>query len=949
MELLDLSTITLVGPVRCRVCPDAWLDTRFGGDVVAAERTGVERDFIEAARRLSDYYKTSLAERRPLRWLARELQVAPTTVSNWLDGKSFPQQRDRFIRLINILRAAADDADLSRAARDSGVLDQEVWKKLYDAVARERADVVRESVGRAAAVAGLEERESKARYEALVDRPRPLKEWTPKQLGVHPAIPGLLSDRIAGNFVLPAYVEREHDRVLRQRLAVVASGAETALVVVRGESCTGKTRTAFEAVRACFPAWDLVFPKTPESLLAILAADVLTSGTVLWLNEAQNYLTGTAGEAAAAALRTQLERPGPVAIVMTLWPVHYRQLTATPSPGQEHRPNVRALLGSHLPVHVPDAFSTQAMNDLSARSKTDASLAAAEKASRSGAVAQTLAAGPELVDHYEQAGTAPACFGKAIITAAMDARRLGGGSLVSARFLETAAIGYLTQDQRREARPGWFADALDYARFKVKGVVAALDNAPDPEAMGALPDMFCLADYLDRHARTARYYSCPPASFWSASQRHAVTAAELQSLGGAARARGRYRTADGLYRKAIDLGRSSARMELGWLRQELGDSEGAERLHRHAVGTGNIVALADLAMLRERAGDQDEAEQLAMKAAFSGMGAPILELMWERLADPEEAERLAQQAAELGNLSLLVDLAGIWDRGGHRDDAERLYRQAADGQHPLALAEVARFRVEAGDLEEAERFAVRAADVGFSYPLLELAQLLERFGQKERAEQLARHAADSGDRYALVGLARMLRRLGNEQEAEALAVRISNAGQVSDLIDFVWLGGESWEAAEHLAKEAADAGDTKALTSLVRAWSRTGNKTGAEQLARQAADAGNREALVTLARAWEDEGDLESAQRMYRQAADAGDPFSLRELARLREEAGDGKGAELLYRQGADAGDSRAIEGLAKLWERAGERDRAMRLLASGLEADGSLSDPEWMTGRVGD
>ncbi|MFD8316824.1 tetratricopeptide repeat protein [Kitasatospora purpeofusca] len=918
------------------------MDTEPGGDVVVAERNGAEEDFLNAARRLSDLYKTHLAERRPLRWLARELRVAPTTVSNWLEGKSFPQQRDRFVRLIDILREAAGDRGSSRAGGDPELLDPEIWKRLYDAVARERADVVRESVARAAAVVGLAERESKASYEALVDKPRPVKEWTPKQLGVHPAIPGLRSDRAAGNFVLPDYVEREHDTVLRQRLRVVASGAETALVVVRGESCTGKTRTAFEAVRACLPAWNLVFPKTPESLLAILEAGVLTPRTVLWLNEAQNYLTGNTGEAVAAALRTRLEQPGPVAILLTVWPVYHRQLTATPPPGQDTCPHARALIGSHAAIHVPDTFSARAMHDLSVRSKSDASLAAAETASPSGAITQTLAAGPELVDYYEQAGTAPACFGKAIITAAMDARRLGGGSLVSARFLEQAAVGYLTSDQRKEARPEWFADALEYARFKVKGVVSALDNAPNPAGMGVLPDIFCLADYLDRHGRTVRYYDCPPASFWNAAQGHALTATELRSFGGAARARGRYRTAAGLYQQAVDRGDSSVRMDLAWLRQQIGDREGAERLYRKTVRAGNIVTLADLMMLREEAGDRDEAEQLALSAAAIGMGDPMLELMWERLGDPEEAERLALQAADLGNPSLLVDLAGVWDRGGNRDGAERLYRQAAAARHPLALGELTRFRVEAGDLEEAERLALQAAEAGFSYPLVALAQVMERSGDRPKAEQLVRCGADSGDMYALVGLARMLRRLGQEQEAEMLASRIAEAGHIADLLDFVWLGGESWETAEQLAEGAAVAGDAKALTSLVRTWARAGKKVSSEQLARKAADAGNMGALVTLAEVWGSEGDLEGARQLYQQAADAGDLFALTKLARLREEAGDGEGAELLYRQGVDAGDRSAIDGLAKLWERMGQRDRATQFLMSGMESDGSLSDPGW-------
>ncbi|WP_328743781.1 hypothetical protein OHT57_00385 [Streptomyces sp. NBC_00285] len=75
------------------------------------------------------------------------------------------------------------------------------------------------------------------------------------------------------------------------------------LVVVRGESCTGKTRTAVEALTAAVPDdFQLLFPTDADSLLAALAADVLSPRSVLWLNEAQDYLDGPVGEAAAAAL-----------------------------------------------------------------------------------------------------------------------------------------------------------------------------------------------------------------------------------------------------------------------------------------------------------------------------------------------------------------------------------------------------------------------------------------------------------------------------------------------------------------------------------------------------------------------------------------------------------------------------------------------------------------------
>lgn len=69
---------------------------------------------------------------------------------------------------------------------------------------------------------------------------------------------------------------------------------------MRGASCTGKTRTAFEAVRACLEDWQLVMPKNAEKLLALLDANSLNPRTVLWLDEAQNFLMGTDGEDAVA-------------------------------------------------------------------------------------------------------------------------------------------------------------------------------------------------------------------------------------------------------------------------------------------------------------------------------------------------------------------------------------------------------------------------------------------------------------------------------------------------------------------------------------------------------------------------------------------------------------------------------------------------------------------------
>ncbi|MGD3111541.1 tetratricopeptide repeat protein [Streptomyces sp. YGL11-2] len=434
-------------------------------------------------------------------------------------------------------------------------------------------------------------------------------------------------------------------------------------MMVRGESCTGKTRTAFEAVRACLADWQLVFPKNAKRLLALLDVGALAPRTVLWLNEAQNFLTGTDGETAAAALHSRLEEPGPLVVLGTLWPEYNRALTATPQPGQDAHPSARALLDQAQPVDVPAFFAATTLKDR--RVDRDRSLAAAVRTSTGGRVTQTLAAGPQLVDHYEQATAPHGPYGSAVITAAMDASRLGHTSPLSAALLKAAAPGYLTEQQRAAADPDtWFTHALDYARETIKGVAAALEPVSNPDGMGALPGVYRLSDYLDHHARTTRRCTAPPESFWTAARDHAATTADLTELAEQAHSRGRYRIAADLFRRTADAG----------------DAEGAERLARQAADAGNPSPLGELARLRVWAGDAEGAERLARRAADAGNPSALWALAWrrERAGDAEGAERLYRRAADAGISRALHDLAQLRERAGDAEGGERLRRFGLD-------------------------------------------------------------------------------------------------------------------------------------------------------------------------------------------------------------------------------------------------------------------------------
>ncbi|MGX8910228.1 hypothetical protein ACR820_34210 [Streptomyces netropsis] len=115
------------------------------------------------------------------------------------------------------------------------------------------------------------------------------------------------------------------------------------------------------------PSAPLLFPADPAGLLDVLAAEALGPGSVLWLNEAQDYLTGPTGEAVAAALLRRLDGEGPFVVVATLWPEHLEALRDAGhghsngggfrhgSPDQ-HRLS-RALLAQAAYVHVPRTFA----------------------------------------------------------------------------------------------------------------------------------------------------------------------------------------------------------------------------------------------------------------------------------------------------------------------------------------------------------------------------------------------------------------------------------------------------------------------------------------------------------------------------------------------------------------------------------------------------------------
>ncbi|WP_051893279.1 sel1 repeat family protein [Streptomyces erythrochromogenes] len=771
---------------------------------------------------------------------------------------------------------------------------------------------------------------------------RPIGEWDPHDLEVHPAGPGDAASGPgrSGARALPGYVRRDHDRVLAGAVEDASAGRSRAVVLVGGSS-TGKTRACWEVVQPLaaqgWRLWHPFYPTRAQDALDGLSR--VAPRTVVWLNEAQHYLGDPAmGERIAAAVHQILitaER-GPVLVLGTLWPDYAKQYTALPAPGRpDPHSRVRELLAGRT-LSVPDTFDAPALAAAVALADDgDRLLAdALGRAGAEGRIAQDLAGAPELLNRYRDATPAAA----AILEAAMDARRLGVGLHLPHAFLTDAAADYLTDTDYDQLTDDWAELAFAELAELVHGRQAPLRSttprtvrrppvpAPVPAAQGpahsASGPVFRLADYLEQHGRTSRSHLCPPASFWHAAHTHLTDPDDLGNLTQAAENRHRLQWAHHLRHRAADHGNTNALQYLAVMWEEAGDQDGAEALLRQAANLGSPSALDHLAVMREEAGDRAEAEHMARQAADHGDtdALYLLAELREEAGDRDGAEALARQAADHGDTRALFFLAEMREEAGDRAEAEHVARRAADHGDTRALYRLAEMREGAGDQDGAEVLLRRAADHGDTRALYRLARMREEAGDQDGGQALLRQAADQDNTDALYRLARMQEGVGDRDGAEALARQAADQDNTDALYYLAELRKEAGDrnSAKALARQAADHGDTRALYLLAEMQEAAGDRDGAEALVRQAADLGNTNALYLLAEMRQEAGDQDGAEALLRRAADHGNTGALYHLVEMREEAGDTDGAEALLRPAADHGDPHALYRLAEIRSCAG-------------------------------
>ncbi|GGT25536.1 hypothetical protein GCM10010222_79290 [Streptomyces tanashiensis] len=282
---------------------------------------------------------------------------------------------------------------------------------------------------------------------------------------------------------------------------------------------------------------------------------------------------------------------------------------------------------------------------------------------------QHLTGGPELVRHWEMGSgqwfTAPE---HAVLTAAVEARRLGHMGAVPARLLREAAAGFMDSIARAAAGKEWFPAAISTLTTATGGPVPLIAERYARDVGD--PDSYRPDDYLEQHIRRVRAHLVPPAGFWSAAA-YARTADDLYALAAAAEQRRRYACAAELFEKAVESGHGRARASWAVLLETTDGRAAAEE-----AAAADPLAWAALAVSRESGGDVGAAFDAYRRAAESGDA-----WAWSAMARIREAEgnqaaadAIAAQAAAAGQTQAWRTLGRM--RAAHGSSAAAAFEQA---------------------------------------------------------------------------------------------------------------------------------------------------------------------------------------------------------------------------------------------------------------------------------
>ncbi|MCW4356112.1 hypothetical protein ONR57_22665 [Hoyosella sp. YIM 151337] len=603
-------------------------------------------------------------------------------------------------------------------------------------------------------------------------------------LGVHQAV--LAADQsdhdpfiphvTHGLDALTPYMPRGHDKRIQEAIRPAATGNASVLVMVTGDSSTGKTRALYEALRYLAPDRVVLRPSDAASLLEQLRAGRVNDQTVLWLNEAQRFFDRSHSEEAAVCLRELLVKQIGIIAVGTLWPQPWEKLTRPGSEGDPHSHVRDVLTLPQVTVHVrvPDHLSEDEQKKwraLAEKQGDQRMIDALNAAKSDGRIVQHLSGGPELLQAFLDGPNQHFTYVEhALLTAAIDARRLGHRTPLSAKLLADAADGTIIS-KKRLAERDWARKALtalstgerdNQQRTDIRCTLTALTTVRTASGAEALYEP---ADYLDQRLRTIRADQLGSASLWQALLDHTTDPDDLSSLADAAKHRGLLQHAARLYHRAILAQHPHAACELvGLLSSDTDPHQHGSCWAAAHTSLTDPVSVTWLLMSLHEKGQKDATDLLlardfAVDVNLSDLWAVSRQLLI--LDAARQSQAVAELAARAANDAPLTD-AG---------DVARLLKALHEVEQNDAVAELA---------------ARAANDAPLTDPwnVVLLLKALHEVEQNDAiAQVLARNPAaevavtDAGD------VARLLKALHEVEQNDAVAELAARAANDAPLTD----------------------------------------------------------------------------------------------------------------------------------------------------------------------
>ncbi|MGP3633878.1 tetratricopeptide repeat protein [Streptomyces sp. 24-1644] len=727
---------------------------------------------------------------------------SPTTVGAWLKGERFPQDLGDILKIVDMIAVEASRRNV-QSGQDASLLDEGYWRALYGQELERRRDRSRD-MAECVQASAIIKRDAPGRPIRTLD--------DPFALDLHRAIEGEAADDTMP--LLPVYIERSHDHVLRCVVEEAEAG-RSRLVTLIGGSSTGKTRACWEAVQRLPDIWRLWHPISPSPGEAALASlDRVCPRTVIWLNDIHHYRLADpeVGERLAAGLRELLRTPerGPVLVLATVHPDVWGTLTAPAGDAGDLQAQARALLtGGGISLRIPDRFAA-AQEALRHAAGSDPRVAEAIDHADDDQITQYLAGVPALFKRFENA---PVLAQRAVLVA-IDLRRLGHGRALPARLLE-AAIASMTDDHEwnEHANPRWFDQVLRYLSAPCRGVPGPLTPIrPRPGAVPTAQPNLLLSDYLEEVGRFERRRQCPPPTFWTAALEHARTDEDRQTLARAARARGRVRLTASILDEQ--------------------DLFGSDRTAPYVIDSESLAAQAQEDL--RRMSDLHTMEEFESWPDF--LVKERMARILERAGDREAADGIWDELAEMGVVDSYNRIGMRHEEEGRRVNAERFYRLGAEAGDPDAMQSLVFLLAEDRHFEEAAEWTERIAAIGDVYAYSRLAYRYEAAGDLTNAKVYFQKAVEAGliDDYG--DLVRLHLQEGDDQRAMRIHKEGVEAGWTRAPMLVAEDAGDHDQADEH-ALTAVDYGTVTPLRELLLRRLRQ-DSAHAGPLARKAIDAG---------------------------------------------------------------------------------------------------------------